>query len=44
MLQFSEDLAQVKFYQNNAGRIFAKLSDGSMIDGVISFFFSLFFN
>jgi hypothetical protein len=35
MLQIGGDLAQVKFYQNNAGRIFAKLNDGSMVDGVI---------
>jgi hypothetical protein len=35
MLQFGEDLAQVKFYQNNSGRIFVKLSDGTMMDGVI---------
>jgi hypothetical protein len=35
MLQFGGDLAQVKFYQNNTGRIFAKLNDGTMIDGVI---------
>ncbi len=40
MFQFGGDLAQVKFYQNNTGRIFVKLNDGTMIDGVIwiSFF------
>jgi hypothetical protein len=38
MFQFSEDLTQVKFYQNNNGRIFIKLNDGSMMDGVICFF------
>jgi hypothetical protein len=37
MLQFSGDLAQVKFYQNNHGQIFVKLNDGSMIDGALFF-------
>jgi len=35
MLQLGTDLARIKFYQNPAGRIFAKLDDGTMIDGVI---------
>jgi hypothetical protein len=42
MLQFSGDLAQVKFYQNNHGQIFVKLNDGSMIDGALCFSFLLF--
>ena len=37
MFQFSGDLSQVKFYQNNHGHIFAQLTDGSMIDGVRKF-------
>lgn len=40
MFQFHGDLSQVKFYRNNYGQIFAKLTDGSMIDGVRKFFFS----
>jgi hypothetical protein len=43
MLQFSGDSAQVKFYQNNNGKIFAKLNDGSMIDGArLAFIFKSF--
>ena len=33
MFQFGGDSAQVKFYQNHYGEIFAKLTDGTMIDG-----------
>jgi hypothetical protein len=35
MLQLGGDSPQIKFYQNNAGRIFVKLTDGTTIDGLI---------
>ena len=38
MFQFGENLSKVKFYQNNSGQIFVKLNDGTIMDGVISFF------
>ena len=37
MLHFNGDLSKVKFYQNTHGRMFVKLTDGTMIEGAIEY-------
>ena len=37
MLHFNGDVSKVKFYQNTHGRVFVKLTDGTMIEGAIEY-------